>query len=257
MRLALESLTVLYRCRTALAGVSLVVEPGSLMAIVGPNGSGKSSLIRAVAGLVPYEGKVSFDGQCRAPAGRPRLPEHIGYMPQDVSSNAGLTVLETVLLGRVQSLALRVADTDVAAALEVLARLQIADLAERYLGELSGGQRQLAFLAQALVRSPTVMLLDEPIAALDISHQLQVLSIVRSLTRERGLATVMAIHDLNAAARYADAVGVLKGGRLLGVGPPRQILRSGLLAEAFEVDCAIDVGSDGHPLVIPLRHRPG
>lgn len=257
MRLSAADIFVRYRGVTAVAGVSLTVEPGEVLALIGQNGSGKSSLIRAIAGISPHEGRVSIGEEQRSEDKR-RLAsaELIGYMPQDCSSNAALSVIETVLLGRVKSLALRVAEEDIETAVTTLSTLDLLPLADRYLGELSGGQRQLVFLAQALARRPSILLLDEPVAALDINHQVQVLAMVRALTRERGLATVMAIHDLNAAARHADTVGVLKRGELVALGPPRQVLRADLLARVFEVECAIDCGSDGYPVVIPLRHRP-
>ncbi|MBV5333489.1 ABC transporter ATP-binding protein, partial [bacterium] len=183
MSIALQDLCVHYGPRRVLHGVSLHAQAGQVLGIVGPNGSGKSSLIKAVAGLLPASGTVHFDGSTVR-------PRSIGYMPQDLQSPAALTVLEVALLGRIQQLRLKVQPDDLAAVREVLQLLGIEALAGRYVSELSGGQRQMAFLAQALVSQPTVLLLDEPISALDICHQLEVLAVVRDMTRQRNLTTL-------------------------------------------------------------------
>ena len=249
MRIATESVDVRYGTLHAVAGVSLTVEPGTVLAVVGPNGSGKSSLVKAIAGLCPADGSILFDGS-------PARPTQIGYMPQDIGARAALTVLEVVLLGRLGKLGLRVGPADLAAVQAVLDELGIGALAPRYLAELSGGQRQLAFLAQALACQPPVLLLDEPISALDIRHQLQVLEIVRDLTRARGLATVIVVHDLNAAIRFADDLALLHKGRLVAHGAPDQVLTAQTLKDVFAVEAAVHRGPDERPIVVPLRALP-
>jgi iron complex transport system ATP-binding protein len=249
VKIETESVIVRYGTLCAVAGVSLAVEPGTVLAVVGPNGSGKSSLVKAIAGLCPADGRILFDGS-------PGRPAQIGYMPQDIGARAALTVLEVVLLGRLGKLGLRVGPADLAAVQAVLDELGIAALAPRYLAELSGGQRQLAFLAQALACQPPVLLLDEPISALDIRHQLQVLEIVRDLTRARGLAAVIVVHDLNAAIRYADDLALLHQGRLVAHGAPDQVLTAQTLKDVFAVEAAIRGGPDDRPIVVPLRALP-
>jgi iron complex transport system ATP-binding protein len=249
VRIETRSLIVRYGATFAVAGVSLAVDPGTVLAVVGPNGSGKSSLVRAIAGLCPADGEILFDGS-------PTRPAQIGYMPQDIGTVAALTVLEVVLLGRLGKLGLRVGPADFAAVQSVLDELGIGALAPRYLAELSGGQRQLAFLAQALACQPPILLLDEPISALDIRHQLQVLEIVRDLTRARGLATVIVVHDLNAAIRFADDLALLHQGRLVAHGAPDRVLTAQTLKDVFAVDAAVQRGPDARPIVIPLRSIP-
>ena len=246
MRIETRSLTVRYGTFLAVAGVSLTVEPGTVLAVVGPNGSGKSSLVKAIAGLCPADGEILFDGSTAR-------PPQIGYMPQDIGARAALTVLEVVLLGRLGKLGLRVGPTDLAAVQTVLDELGIGALAPRYLAELSGGQRQLAFLAQALACQPPILLLDEPISALDIRHQLQVLEIVRDLTRTRGIATLIVVHDLNAAIRFADGLALLHQGQLIAHGAPETVLTAQTLKDVFAVEAAIHRGPDRRPFVIPLR----
>jgi len=246
--IALQNLGVRYRARVALADVSFTALPRRVTALCGPNGSGKSSLVRAVAGLVPSTGSIGLAGPAGG-AGRPR----VGYMPQDITAPPALSAIEVVLLGRLSTLALRIDPADLAAAAEVLDRLGIADMANRDVRELSGGQRQLVFLAQALCGSPAVVLLDEPTSALDLRHQLQVLSLLRELVRERGLTCLVVLHDLNAAARYADDIALMAEGRLIGFGPPSRIFTRDSVARAFGVEAAVGAAPDGCVTVTALR----
>lgn len=243
--LSIEDLSVRYGGTTALAGLGLSANPGELLGVIGPNGSGKSSLVKAVAGLVPHGGRIvrgAADGAAR-----------IGYMPQDTSTRAALTVLEAVLLGRLGRLWLRVKPDDLAMAHAVLEELDLGRLAGRYLGELSGGQRQLVFLAQALAAEPTLLLLDEPISALDIRHQLGVMETVRRLTHERRLTTVVVLHDLNIAARFADRIAVICAGRLVCHGRPADVIEPDTVATVFGVEAAMSAAPDGSLVVTPLR----
>ena len=180
-------------------------------------------------------------------------PGGVGYMPQDNAVRVGLTAFEVVLLGRLRSLALRVGDADLQAARGALAEVGASALAGRRIGELSGGQRQLVFLAQVLAGRPRALLLDEPTSALDVAHQLQVLGLLRAATARRGLVTVVVLHDLNAAARFADRVALMREGRLLACGGPGEVLVPGLLRAAFGVEACVMPGPDGHPVVVPLR----
>ncbi len=246
MKLTVERLSVRYGATQAIEAVDVAAHPGEVLAVIGPNGSGKSSLVKAIAGLVKHEGVVSFDGS-------PVRPERIGYMPQDIGARAALTVLEAVLLGRLGRLGLRVRPEDLAAVEAVLGELDLMPLASRYLGELSGGQRQLVFLAQALASEPALLLLDEPISALDIRHQLEVMEIVLRMTKSRGLTTLVILHDLNIAARFADRVLVMRKGRVVCCGQPDDVIDRGMVASVFGVQAALSSAPDGRLIVTPLR----
>ena len=246
MKLQAQGVGVRYGSRVAVAGVDLTAEPGELLAILGANGSGKSSLLRALAGVQAHHGRIAWDG-ASAPAGS------IGYMPQDSGTRVALTAFEVVLLGRMRSLSFRVGRADLEAAEAAMAEIGVAELAPRRIGELSGGQRQMVLLAQVLAGDPRVLLLDEPTSALDIAHQLHVLELLRTATRARGLTTIAVLHDLNAAARFADRLAMMHEGRMVGSGIPADILCPAVLQPAFAVTVAVDHGSDGHPVVLPLR----
>ncbi len=246
MILAARDVSVRYAARLAVDGVSFDARPGEVLALLGANGSGKSSLLRVLAGLQPHGGAVTWDGAAATPGS-------IGYMPQDNAARVALTAFEVVLLGRMRSLAFRVGPVDLRAAEAAMEEVGVANLAARRIGELSGGQRQLVLMAQVLAANPRALLLDEPTSALDIAHQLHVLDLLRTATRQRGLTTVAVLHDLNAAARFADRVALMHAGRLVDIGVPRDILRPACLEPAFSVTVAVDAGSDGHPVVLPLR----
>ncbi len=245
MSLQARAITVRYGRRLAVDAVTLDVEPGETLVILGANGSGKSSLLRALAGVQPHQGTLAWNGGTASCAG-------IGYMPQDNAVRAALTAFEVVLLGRLHSLAFRVGERDLAAAMAALAELGVADLASRRIGELSGGQRQLVFLAQVLAADPKVLLLDEPTSALDMAHQLQVLTLLRTATARRGLTTIAVLHDLNAAARFADRIALMHAGRLVGLGSPVEVLTVQMLRETYDVDVAVQPGPDGCPVIVPL-----
>ena len=249
MTVDVRGLSVRYGERVVLRDIDLSAREGRVMGIVGPNGSGKSTLVKAIAGLLKAEGQIHFRGS----ATRPRT---IGYMPQDLQAPLALTVLEVVLLGRIAQLGLMVTADDLDAVRQVLLWLGIESLAGRYLNELSGGQRQMAFLAQALVSQPTVLLLDEPISALDICHQLEVLEAVRAMTSARGLCTFVVLHDLNAASRFADDVALLSEGRVLACGNPEQVLTVENVALGFGVEAEVLSCQDGTGVMVPRRPLP-
>ena len=246
MRLDAQDVGVRYGARVAVAGVDLGAEAGGMLAILGANGSGKSSLLRALAGVQAHTGQIRWDGD-------PARPGAIGYMPQDNAVRVALTAFEVALLGRMRSLAFRVGDADLQAARAALAELGIAALAARRIGELSGGQRQLVFLAQVLAGRPEALLLDEPTSALDVAHQLHVLGLLRDTTARRGLVTVAVLHDLNAAARFAGRIALIRQGRLLACGVPADVLTPPLIRDAFGVHASVLPGPDGFPVVVPLR----
>lgn len=246
MKVQINSLTVRYGVHQALRGVSLAMHPGRVLGVVGPNGSGKSTLVKALAGQVKSEGLIQFDDHAVR-------PNAIGYMPQDTVSGAALTVLEAVLLGRLGHLRLRVSADDLDAVQQMLDRLGLLNLADRYLNEVSGGQRQMVFLAQALVGDPRVLLLDEPISALDICHQLEVLETVRVITRERGLSTLVVLHDLNAAVRFTDDLLLLHGGSVLAQGSAAEVLTPQHIRQAFRVEVQRVEQAGQPPHLIALR----
>ena len=248
--LDITDLGVSYDATAVFDRLELSLEPGTFTALVGPNGTGKSSLLKAVAGLVKAAGDVRFRGQGKLDA-RQRL-EAIAYMPQDAGVSSSLTVLEVILLGRLKSLGMRVSERLCEEAIEALDRFKLASFHDRTLAEISGGQRQMVYLAQSLFRDPSVLLLDEPTAALDMRHQLIVLDRVKHHCRENGTIGISAMHDLSLAARYADRMVFLSDGGIVADGPPADVLSSRLLRNTYGVEAEIVRSHNGTLHITPL-----
>jgi len=248
--LRFEALSASYGRIPVLHAASAHIAGGAVTGLIGPNGSGKSTLLRAIAGLIPARGEVSVDGEAMTgDAARTR----IAYMPQDVSASSSLTLLEVVLLGRLKSLGLTVPAAILDEAHAALDRFGLGPMAGRTLDSVSGGQRQLAYLAQALFRRPRVLLLDEPTAALDLRHQLVVLETVRAMAGADGIAVMIAIHDLSLAAQFADRFICLHEGGIDCIGGAQEVLTPEKLRRIYRVDAEVVQGPDGKPRITPLR----
>jgi len=255
-RLEIKGLTLGYGRRPVLREASLApLEAGAITALVGPNGAGKSTLLRGLAGLLPARGSVKLDGQEMVGLPLERRARHIAYMPQSLPQGVALTVMEA-LVGALKASPSGFGTSGLSAraaadrAVALLERLGIAHLALVGLDRLSGGQRQMAGLAQALVRQPEVLLLDEPTSALDLRYQLAVMQLVRVLTREKALITVVVLHDLGLAARFADRVVMLSRGEVRAEGTPEETLTPALLAEVYGVSARVERCSLGHLQVL-------
>lgn len=222
--------------------------PGEVISLIGPNAAGKSTLLRGLSGLLPVTGSVRLGD--RELAGLPLTEQarSVAYMPQTLPQGVALSVLETVVGALRASPVDGVAPGDDEAAeraIEVLQRIGVGHLAMEGLDRLSGGQKQLAGLAQALVRTPRVLLLDEPTSALDLHYQLKVLKLVRAMAAERGMVVVMVLHDLQAAAQFSDRVVLLSGGRVAAVGAPHEAITPQTLAEVYQVRARVDLCERG------------
>jgi iron complex transport system ATP-binding protein len=258
--LQLHSLTITYGSRRVLREVSLGLHAGEVLALIGPNGAGKSTLIRAASGrLTPARGRVfvrGHDVRGWPPEARARL---IAVAPQAVHLPEAFTALETVLMGRTPYLGWlgRERASDCAIAQQALARVNALELADRRVGELSGGEQQRVLIARALAQAAPVLLLDEPTAHLDLKHQAGLLSLVRALAHEEGLAVLIALHDLNLAAHYADRVALLADGELRALGAPAETLTTTHLSAAYGLPVQVLAHPlHGVPLIVPDGHTP-
>ncbi|MBM7824307.1 iron complex transport system ATP-binding protein [Arcanobacterium pluranimalium] len=247
--ISISNLCSSYRKQQVLNGIDLP-ELKSMVGLIGPNGSGKSTLVKAIAGIQPHTGMITFHGE-KTDASQLSAPRRLGYLPQGIPNGVSLTVLESVMVAARRTGGLRLNAGDIDDAVRVLSDVGIAHLADRYLGELSGGQRQLVGLAQLLVREPDIMLLDEPTSALDLQHQLDVLRIVkRNVQKQSGTALVI-LHDLNLAAAFCDEIVLLENGRVAGRGTPEEVLNPQLLAKVYHVETTI-IRQNDHVVVCPV-----
>lgn len=231
----------------------LTLVPGKTYTILGPNGAGKSTVLKTIFGEVSFRGQMHYKGQPFSSRHLLRWRKPIGYMPQDSLVEASLTAIEVVLLGRMDALHMHVSDELLTEAAEILAMLGIAHLAHRDVMRLSGGQRQLVMFAQVLLKQPEILMLDEPVSALDMHHQLNLLSRVCEYTREKNLITVMILHDLSLAAQFSDEIILLGNGKIQAQGEPTEVLQADIISELYRVDIEILYDSRGLPVIRPMR----
>jgi iron complex transport system ATP-binding protein len=254
---AVNGLSVTLDRATVLADVSCAVPDGGWLALIGPNGAGKSTLIRALAGLVPYQGTVLIGGADAAALRARDRARLVSCVPQEPVLPPDMTVEEYVLLGRTPHLGYLSSPGrhDRARVRATLDRLDVAGFAARRLARLSGGERQRVVLARALASDPSVLLLDEPTTMLDVGHQQQVLELVDALRKDAGLTVLSTLHDLTAAGQYADDLVLLSQGRVVAAGPPPAVLTAALIESVYAARVAVTAGPDGRPVVAPVRRR--
>jgi ABC-type cobalamin/Fe3+-siderophores transport system ATPase subunit len=253
--LKIEGLSVSYGTRRVLHAVALNVPAGKVLALIGPNGAGKSTLVRAVSGVIPIQaGKVSANGDNLLALPSMRRARHLAVVPQVASLPPAFTVWETVLLGRTPYLNFlgQVSSKDEEIARLALQKVDALNLAERRVGELSGGEQQRILLARALAQSTPILLLDEPTVHLDLQYQVSLMETIRTLAHTDNLAVLIALHDLNLAARYADRVALLVAGEIKASGTPRQVLTPEIISTAYHLSVQVipHPFADG-PLVLP------
>jgi iron complex transport system ATP-binding protein len=236
-----------------LRGVDLLAQPGEVVALIGPNGAGKSTLLRVLAGLMrPDAGGVTIDGADVTTLDRRSIARHIAVVPQVFETLFPFTVREIVALGRTSRLGPlgTLGADDARAVARALDEIGATDLAERRIDRVSGGERQRAVLAMALAQEAGVLLLDEPTAHLDPTHQRATLEHVATIARVRGLAVVAVLHDLNLAAAFASRVVLLADGLVIREGEPRTVITAELVSAVFGPGLRV-IAHDGRPFVIP------
>ena len=252
--LVAQGLRAGYRDRDVLRGVDLVVDSGDLVALVGPNGAGKSTLLRVLAGLLrPAAGSVTVDGVELFSLDRGAVARRIAVVPQVFETLFPFTVREIVALGRTARLGPigLLGSDDAAAVTRALEELSSSELADRRIDRISGGERQRAVLAMALAQETDVLLLDEPTAHLDPAHQHATLEHLARLARDRRLAVVAVLHDLNLASALASRAVVLADGAVVRDGDPREVITAQLVREVFGAGLSV-VTHGGRPFVLPV-----
>lgn len=234
--------------------MNFTLDQGKTHVIIGPNGTGKSSLLKTLFGdIQPQSGKVLYQGAALTKATLNPWRQRFGYMPQDINLDVGLSVLEVVLLGQLNALSLKLGDSLLEEALQALDQIGLLHLANRDVRTLSGGQCQMILFAQALMRKPEILMLDEPVSALDLHFQQVLLDHLDQQTKQKGWISLMILHDLNLAAQYADNLLVLKGGKVVAQGAPKDILTADLIEDVYGVKADIQLDSLGIPFVRTQR----
>jgi iron complex transport system ATP-binding protein len=238
-------------------GESIVAEPGAVTALVGPNGSGKSTLLKGLADqLAPEAGSVLIDGREIQSLDRTELARRLGHLSQERTAPGDVTVEDLVYHGRYPHRGFfeSVTEDDERAVNRAIELAGCGHLRDREVGSLSGGQRQLAWIAMVLAQETDVLLLDEPTTFLDLHHQLEVMDVVETLRDESDVTVVVVLHDIEQAARLADWMVALKDGEIRARGAPEDVVTERLLAEVFEIDAEVERTPRG-PRIEPLSAR--
>jgi len=251
--LEIRNVSYAYGDVDAVRDVSLAIGERQLVALAGPNGSGKSTLLKLVARVyAPQRGEVLFEEKKLADWPAKEYARRVGYLPQDPDPAFPMRAIEVVVSGRAPYLG-RFAwesERDWEEAARALALCDATHLADRYLDEMSGGERKRVFLARVLAGTPRLILLDEPFAALDISHVQQFSALLREVVDRTGCTVLFAAHDLNWAAAHSDRMLVMQRGALALDATPRDVMRAEVMRELFGFD-AETVAAGGRAWVVP------
>lgn len=248
--LSCRDVRVSFRDQEVVCGVNLELDAGHWLGIIGPNGAGKSTLLRSIVGLADYSGAIVLGG------GQTPGAADVALVPQFPVLPKGMTVAEYVLLGRTAHLGwlARESQADRQIVSSVLHRLELSAFADRFVSTLSGGESQQVVVARALAQQCPVLLLDEPTSALDVGHQVSVLELVDDLRRTEGLSVLAAMHDLSAAARFADQLILIDHGRIVSQGTPDEVLNADLLSAVYGTPLTVQP-IDGELVVLPAPRR--
>jgi len=254
VKIELQNVTLGYRHHAVLHDVIFHVGPGEMVGLIGPNGSGKSTIIRALTRIIaPSTGRILVDGRDIATVARHDLARMIGVVPQLPLLPSAFTGFEIVLMGRNPHLGLfdREGSADLEIAWRAMEMTATRDLARRSVGELSGGQIQCLLIARALAQETKAILLDEPTANLDIGRQIEILDLIKKLCREKDLAVLAAVHDLNLASQYCDRLVLINEGTIFKQGTPSEVLTAPNIEQVYGADqCVYRHPANGLPVVL-------
>ncbi|MFB2595409.1 ABC transporter ATP-binding protein [Paracoccus sp. p4-l81] len=250
----IDGLDVAVPSRKLLDGIALGIPAGQVTALIGHNGSGKSTLLKVLARQVAASrGRVQFAGRDLADWPARDFARRLAFLPQSPPPAEGMTVRELVALGRFPwhgSLG-RFGAQDRAAVAAAMQECAVAEFADRLVDTLSGGERQRVWLAMMVAQQADTLLLDEPISALDIAHQVEVLALVRRMCHSQGRSAVVVLHEVNMTARFCDHVVALRSGRVIMQGGPATLMRPDALAAIYGLPMQVLTRNDGAPVAVP------
>ena len=202
--------------------ISFMARPGEMTCLLGENGAGKSSIIKAIAGHIRYEGDILTRGE-------------ISYLNQDINKNIGFTVFETILIGRLKELGIKVKKEDQDRVREIIRLLGLTPIENKKIKNLSGGQAQLAFIGQALITDPDILLLDEPVNGLDLKNKYKILEIIKDICKSKNISCLLILHELDLVEKFADQIVVLKDKKIYKKGRKYEILTEDLIEKVYGV----------------------
>ena len=256
---AVENLSYAYGSQSVLQNLSFTVPQGEVFIVIGPNGAGKTTLIKLLVGIIKTQKGLIEILQSPLEDYSPKsLAQVTAYVPQGLPVGFPFTVEETVLLGRSphQKVLGIASQKDLEIAQQAMMFTEVAQLARRKLDQLSGGEQQRVLIARAICQQPQVILLDEPTASLDLSHQIRIMDLMERLKAEKGVTVVMVSHDVNLAAMYGDQLLLLKAGEIVCMGSPTEVLNFKTLEETYNCKLLVDNSPLGNlPRVTLVPHK--
>lgn len=212
--------------RKIIDDISFKIEEGKVNILMGRNGSGKSTILNAISGIKSYEGEIKTDGK-------------VSYLNQNINSKAKFTVFETILLGKVADLSLRITKDDKKDVEKILDILDIRKYKDKYINRLSGGEVQKVFIGQALVANPKILLLDEPVSALDLKNQYDIMRIIKDLTEKLNLTTLISLHQIALIEKFADNIILIDNNKIYRQGPSKEVMDEVMFRDIFEMETDI------------------
>ena len=250
---AIENLSVDVPGRRLLDGITLNLPEGQVIALIGHNGSGKSTLLKVLARQVAADGRIAFEGRPLSGWRARDYARRLAFLPQTTPPAEGMLVRELVALGRYpwHGALGRFGPRDHQAVAAAMQECGVAPFADRLVDTLSGGERQRVWLAMMVAQQAGTLLLDEPISALDIAHQVEVLALIRRMCHDQQRSAVIVLHDVNMAARFCDHIVALKRGRLAMQGSPAELIRPDALHAIYGLPMQVLTKDDGTPVAVP------
>lgn len=250
MRIKINNMEFGYSSTPVLKDITLDLNGAQFISIVGPNGVGKSTLIHCMNKVLkPKGGTVMINDTDVSEMRLKDVAKIVGYVPYTSTDTFPLSVVDTVLMGRSPHTGWRPKEKDLEIVYNILKMLSIDHLADRAFNELSAGQHQKVMLARGLAQDPEILLLDEPTSNLDIRHQLEVTSILKELSVNRNMLTIMISHDINIASKFSDMMIMLKGGSIYAIGRPSEVITADNIRDVYGVESEI-MESHGRPHVV-------
>jgi len=215
MMLEVKNLSFSYKRQKVLENISFASDKNQIISILGPNGAGKTTLLKCINRILKYKtGSVFIGGKSIDDFDQKKIAQNISYVPQRAEVSR-LTVFDAVLLGRIPHIKFRSSEKDLKMVYSVIKKIKLESLSLRYLDELSSGELQKVFIARALSQDTKMIIMDEPTSSLDLKNQIEILKLIKDISRSHELAVVMTLHDINTALRYSDRILFLKKGRIL------------------------------------------
>lgn len=227
-----ENLTISYEDKKVIDNVSFKINKGELTVLMGRNGSGKSTILNAISGLKSYHGQIKTEGK-------------ISYLNQNINSKIKFSVFETIMLGKVNDLSLKIKDEDKKDVEKILELLKLNDFKNKYINKLSGGEVQKVFIGQALVKHPDILLLDEPVSALDLKNQYDIMKIIKDLTHKLKLTCLISLHQIGLIERFADKIILIDNKKIYRQGSTKEVLDKEVFKKVFNMDTYIEDFEDG------------